>query len=428
MPVDEDACAKKEMGKKFKACSPQEQQKEVRNATTKILMWGYLPASSPQRTPLLHPTPAPPPLHDQSWKSVCSGGCGFAMAISDSGIVHTWGSTGDLGQSYVTAGKHEERPEPFPLPSERPIIQAAAGWAHCVVVTDGGEVYTWGWRECVPASKLSSDTSMKGQGTGSHKETCEAQVEERDGSEEGLFSRPLSLTDLIDPSDSGGISSMEASLKNKSTSSSKSKSSSPVDKLQGGLPSSPKAQNSKGSKVSGGGAFIDKAGEEGFKKRRLAMELSTSSDSSSMANDENVSAPPCLVTLHPGVQIVSVAAGGRHSLALSDKGQVWGWGYGGEGQLGLGTRIRTVSSPHPVPCFGTGSQYWQETHSNVSKGVHMVDGGFAPKAPGSFIKAVACGGRHSAVLTDAGALLTFGWGLYGQIMKNVKFQPGRVLH
>lgn len=29
----------------------------------------------------------------------------------------------------------QERPEPFPLPSESPIMQAAAGWAHCVVVT-----------------------------------------------------------------------------------------------------------------------------------------------------------------------------------------------------------------------------------------------------------------------------------------------------
>lgn len=77
---------------------------------------------------------------------------------------------------------------------------------------------------------------------------------------------------------------------------------------------------------------------------------------------------------------------------VSDVGQVWGWGYGGEGQLGLGSRIRMVSSPHPIPCFE----------------------GQVSKAPGSYVEGIACGGRHSAVLTDAGALLTFGWGLYGQ--------------
>ncbi|KAI5077940.1 hypothetical protein GOP47_0007764 [Adiantum capillus-veneris] len=413
MPVDDDVGSKphkekraKEMGKQIRMVSPQRVQQDGRDRQLRVLMWGYLPASSPQRAPLLHPTQAPPPMNDQGWKSVCSGGCGFAMAISDGGKVNTWGSTGDLGQSYVTAGKHEERPEPFPLPSESPIIQAAAGWAHCAVVTDRGEVYTWGWRECVPASKLSTEANPKGLGSGSDREVYDAQLEERDGNEEGLFSRPLSLTDLVDPPDSALISSMDATLKNKCSNPSKGKASSPIEKLQG--------QSSKGLKAPGAGALVEKAGEEGLKKRRLAIEQSTSSESSTMASDENVSAPPCLVTLHPGVQIISVAAGGRHTLALSDKGQVWGWGYGGEGQLGLGTRIRTVSSPHPVPCFGSGSPYWQDIHTGTNKGINMVDVAFLPKVPGSHIKAVACGGRHSAALTDAGALLTFGWGLYGQ--------------
>eukprot|EP00250_Pteridium_aquilinum_P010362 c19332_g1_i2 orf=1875-3143(-) len=404
----------KETGKKIRMIPPQQIQQEALEGHWSVLMWGYLPASSPQRAPLLLPTPAPPPLHEQGWKAVCSGGCGFAIAISDSGKVNTWGSTGDLGQSYVTAGKHEERPEPFPLPSESPIVQAAAGWAHCVVVTDMREVYTWGWKECVPASKLNADANPRVLASGADKDFFDAQTEDRDGGEDGVFSRPLSLTDLTDPPDSALIASMETTSRNKSTS--KGKASSPIDKLRGGLPS-PRAQSSKGLKVPIPGAVIgtEKLGEEGSKKRRLAMEQSTSSESSTMGSDENVSAPPCLVTLHPGVQIVSVAAGGRHTLALSDTGQVWGWGYGGEGQLGLGSRIRTVSSPHPIPCFGASSPYWQEVHASTSKGSNMVDGTLLPKVPGTCIKAIACGGRHSAALTDAGALLTFGWGLYGQV-------------
>ena len=58
-------------------------------------------------------------------------------------------------------------------------------------------------------------------------------------------------------------------------------------------------------------------------------------------------------------------------------GQVWGWGYGGEGQLGLGSRIRMVSSPHPVSCFEPGKE----------------------KSQAPVVKAIACGGRHSAVVT-----------------------------
>lgn len=36
-----------------------------------------------------------------------------------------------------------------------------------------------------------------------------------------------------------------------------------------------------------------------------------------MAVDESLSAPPSLVALDPGVKITAVAAGGRHTLALS---------------------------------------------------------------------------------------------------------------
>lgn len=78
----------------------------------------------------------------------------------------TWGSEDDVGQSFLTSGQHgvlhrhsnffaiffsyfslriilllvplqfvKETPEPFPLPTEAPIVNAAAGWAHCVSLT-----------------------------------------------------------------------------------------------------------------------------------------------------------------------------------------------------------------------------------------------------------------------------------------------------
>ncbi|KAI8564105.1 hypothetical protein RHMOL_Rhmol03G0156600 [Rhododendron molle] len=103
-----------------------------------VFMWGYLPGALPQRSPLLSPVAVRlPPSSGAgcSLKDVCGGGCGFAMAISESGQLITWGSTDDLGQSYVTSGKHGETPEPFPLPTEASIVKAAAGWAHCVAAT-----------------------------------------------------------------------------------------------------------------------------------------------------------------------------------------------------------------------------------------------------------------------------------------------------
>lgn len=58
--------------------------------------------------------------------------------------------------------------------------------------------------------------------------------------------------------------------------------------------------------------------EEGTKRRKVASSSSSKHGSeSSTSSDEILSAPPCLVTFNTGVRIVKVAAGGRHTLALS---------------------------------------------------------------------------------------------------------------
>lgn len=75
---------------------------------------------------------------------------------------------------------------------------------------------------------------------------------------------------------------------------------------------------------------------------------------------------------------------------------MWGWGYGGEGQLGLGSRIRMVSSPHPIPCID--SSFNKDRSMGLSRG-NMGSEGQGFRVPGSYVKAIACGGRHSAVIT-----------------------------
>ncbi|KAJ1400970.1 Regulator of chromosome condensation, RCC1 [Sesbania bispinosa] len=311
-----------------------------------LYMWGYLPGAMPQRTPLLSPVAV---TFSASWKDVCGGGCGFAMAISESGKLITWGSADDLGQSYVTSGKHRETPEPFPLPTEDSIVKAAAGWGHCVATTERGEVYTWGWKECIPAGKVFGE-----QPTGVSLEKDVA------GKQSTLSTEQVS----------------------------------------------PRSQSSRSTGV----IASSNSGEESTKRRRVSSAKQPAESSSS--SDDTLTAFPCLVTLNPGIRIANVAAGGRHTLALSDTGLVWGWGYGGEGQLGLGSRIRMVSTPHPVPCIDS-SSYGKDRSIILARGC-MGSEGRNFRVPGSYVKRIACGGRHSAVITDAGALLTFGWGLYGQ--------------
>lgn len=75
----------------------------------------------------------------------------------------------------------------------------------------------------------------------------------------------------------------------------------------------------RGSRTTGGGVSGTDSkggGEESTKRRRM---LSSKQAAESSSGDETLSALPCLVTLNPGVRISTVAAGGRHTLALSGK-------------------------------------------------------------------------------------------------------------
>lgn len=78
-------------------------------------------------------------------------------------------------------------------------------------------------------------------------------------------------------------------------------------------------------------------------------------------------------------------------------GQVWGWGYGGEGQLGLGSRIKMVASPHLIPCIDSSLSGGDSCGVNNQKSVGVA--AEQQKSIGNYIKGIACGGRHSAVVT-----------------------------
>ncbi|XP_006143351.2 E3 ISG15--protein ligase HERC5 [Tupaia chinensis] len=94
---------------------------------------------------------------------------------------------------------------------------------------------------------------------------------------------------------------------------------------------------------------------------------------------------PQIVEHLAGVPLVQISAGEAHSMALSMTGNVYSWGKNDFGQLGLG---HTESKDSPSLLRALDSQ--------------KVD-------------FLACGGSHTALLTQDGLVFTFGAGKYGQL-------------
>lgn len=74
---------------------------------------------------------------------------------------------------------------------------------------------------------------------------------------------------------------------------------------------SPRSQGSRST----GGTASSASGDEGTKRRRVSSAKQTAESSTS--GEDTLTAFPCLVALNPGIRITTVAAGGRHTLALS---------------------------------------------------------------------------------------------------------------
>ncbi|KAF5831565.1 regulator of chromosome condensation 1/beta-lactamase-inhibitor protein II [Dunaliella salina] len=94
---------------------------------------------------------------------------------------------------------------------------------------------------------------------------------------------------------------------------------------------------------------------------------------------------PQLVQAFSGQEVANVAGGAEHTIAAMASGEVFAWGWGRYGNLGDG-------------CLE--DRY-------VPTKVKGLDG--------LRITKVACGWRHSVVVSDQGQLYTFGWSKYGQL-------------
>ncbi|XP_043927990.1 E3 ubiquitin-protein ligase HERC2 [Protopterus annectens] len=101
---------------------------------------------------------------------------------------------------------------------------------------------------------------------------------------------------------------------------------------------------------------------------------------------ESVATPTLLESIqHVFIKKVAVNSGGKHCLALSSEGEVYSWGEAEDGKLGHGNRS-PCDRPRVIESL---------------RGIEVVD--------------IAAGGAHSACITAAGELYTWGKGRYGRL-------------
>uniref|UniRef100_A0A3Q1JA32 Uncharacterized protein n=1 Tax=Anabas testudineus TaxID=64144 RepID=A0A3Q1JA32_ANATE len=126
-----------------------------------------------------------------------------------------------------------------------------------------------------------------------------------------------------------------------------------------------------------------------------------------------------------GMPMRFVATGGWHSVCISDGGDLYVWGWNESGQLGLPSRglskaklqqssqqaealnQDTSTSPVEEPQEGEKNE---EVFISIQAFPALLD-----VTPSCEIKVVSCGSRHTAAVTTAGELYTWGWGEYGQL-------------
>lgn len=138
---------------------------------------------------------------------------------------------------------------------------------------------------------------------------------------------------------------------------------------------------------------------------------------------------------------LAVAAGGRHTCALGQAGQVTCWGDNASGQLGRGDRQARPTGDVPLPlpgraralaaglyhtcalfddanvrCWGDNrfGQLGAGRAGNIGDDGGEIEG-LAPVALGGAVKRVAAGAYHSCALLVDGTVKCWGWNDYGQL-------------
>ncbi|XP_063634643.1 RCC1 domain-containing protein 1 [Cydia splendana] len=119
----------------------------------------------------------------------------------------------------------------------------------------------------------------------------------------------------------------------------------------------------------------------------------------------NIDSPKDVEALS-GINITKISAGGWHSLALSESGDLYAWGWNETGQLGIKETEQVDNDQIKVHQSGLNS-YSQPTIVDIfDENGDICD---------TNVKYISCGNLHSAIILEDNTVWTAGCNKYGQL-------------
>ncbi|KAF5749914.1 ultraviolet-B receptor UVR8-like [Tripterygium wilfordii] len=309
------------------------------------------------------------------------GGSRNSLAICDDGKLFTWGwnQRGTLGHPPETNQNSQAHPKTENIPSQVKalanvnIVQAAIGGWHCLAVDDQGRAYAWGGNEygqCGEEPERKDDTGrpLKRDIVIPHR--CAPKLVVRQVAAGGTHSVVLTREGHVwtwgQPWPPGDIKQISIPVR---------------------------VQGLERVKLIAVGAFHNLALQED----RTLWAWGNNEYGQLGTGDTQPRSQPILVQGLAGLNLVDIAAGGWHSTALTDDGEVYGWGRGEHGRLGFGDSDKSSKM--------------------LPQRVHLL--------AGEDIVQVSCGGTHSVALTLDGRMFSFGRGDHGRLGYGRKATTGQ---
>jgi len=291
--------------------------------------------------------------------------------------IYSWGngSHGALGQ-----GNYRDIAYPTQLLGLQriPIKQVASGWSHSVAVTEDGRVYRWGWIDDVKTTFTNANMkrrvprlTLASQNFGQHFAPEQVNWFFRDAAD--LEPRLMEQLEGI-----------------------------PIKKAVCGCGYTI-ALAEDGRVYSWGHGRWGNLGHPIF------------------VTWTEIFAIPKLIDRLRDVRIVDIACGYVHTLFLDDEGGLWGCGPGYTGRLGVGEGAARGEYPIPIQISPLWEQRMHHVNKKVerrlrSRGRHVKIEDYVP-----CVTKVACGHKHSAILTEDGKVWCFGAGVFGALGQGHNF-------